>query len=236
MLKTKFGFPPHAHDLIVHVHLQSGAISAQLGVRRRNQSQSGIAISQSVAISRNRGSQSVNQPPSAAISRHQLPSVAISRNQSVLYIPDEGGNQSPSAAIRPHTHVLAHDRNQSPSVAISRHQPPSAAISHTHTYSRTVALHPIAISRMYPRMITIPIGPHPTGCDVGSAVSSTLVSPGAAHSSVRARYDAPDTTPGRAPSSVCVAAARHGAGTPPNQLVIRGTPARGDAMHTMPRT
>ena len=82
VLKTKFGFPPHAHDLIVHVHLQSGAISAQLGVRRRNQSQSGIAISQSVAISRNRGSQSVNQPPSAAISRHQSPSVAISRNQS----------------------------------------------------------------------------------------------------------------------------------------------------------
>ena len=26
VLKTIFGFPPHAHDLIVHVHLQSGAI------------------------------------------------------------------------------------------------------------------------------------------------------------------------------------------------------------------
>ena len=76
MLKTKFGFPPHAHDLIVHVHLQSGAISAQLGVRRRNQSQSGIAISQSVAISRNRGSQSVTQSPTVAISRNQPQSVA----------------------------------------------------------------------------------------------------------------------------------------------------------------
>ena len=75
---------------------------------------------------------------------------------------------------------------------------------------------------MYPRMITIPIGPHPTGCDVGRAVSSTRVSPGSAHSAVQE------------------AAARLGAGTltgtPPNQLVIRGTPARGDAMHTTPRT
>jgi hypothetical protein len=75
---------------------------------------------------------------------------------------------------------------------------------------------------MYPRMITIPIGPHPTGCDIGRAVSSTRVSPGSAHSAVQE------------------AAARLGAGTltgtPPNQLVIRGTPARGDAMHTTPRT
>ena len=45
-------------------------------------------------------------------------------------------------------------------------------------------------------------------------------------------------SPGSAHSAVQEAAARLGAGTltgtPPNQLVIRGTPARGDAMHTTP--
>ena len=57
VLKTIFGFPPHAHDLVVHVHLQSGAISV------RNQSIS-RQYSLSVAISR-------YQSPSAAISGHQ---------------------------------------------------------------------------------------------------------------------------------------------------------------------
>ena len=81
VLKTIFGFPPHAHDLIVHVHLQSGAISAQLGVRRRNQgSQSGFAIShnrsQSVAIGVRNQSLSRQQSPSVAISRNQPQSVA----------------------------------------------------------------------------------------------------------------------------------------------------------------
>ena len=28
VLKTIFRFPPHTHDLVVHVHLQSGAISS----------------------------------------------------------------------------------------------------------------------------------------------------------------------------------------------------------------
>ena len=76
VLKTIFRFPPHAHDLVVHVHLQSGAIQS-------NQQQSWFAIrvcnqsisrqySLSVAISRHQ-----SQP--VAISRHQSPSVAISR-------------------------------------------------------------------------------------------------------------------------------------------------------------
>ena len=97
VLKTKFGFPPHAHDLIVHVHLQSGAISAQLGVRRRNQSQSGIAISQSVAISRNRGSQSVTQSPTVATSRNQPQSAAISR------VPPSRWVRRAHSRARPHT-------------------------------------------------------------------------------------------------------------------------------------
>jgi hypothetical protein len=88
-------------------------------------------------------------------------------------------------------------------------------------------------------MITIPIGPHPTGCDVGRAVSSTRVSPGSTRAVSSTRV-----SPGSAHSAVQEAAARLGAGTltgtltgtPPNQLVIRGTPARGDAMHTTPRT
>ena len=86
---------------------------------------------------------------------------------------------------------------------------------------------------MYPRMITIPIGPHPTGCDIGRAVSSTRCDIGRAVPSTR-------VSPGSAHAAVHEAAARLGAGTltgtPPNQLVIRGTPARGDAMHTTPRT
>ena len=73
VLKTIFRFPPHTHDLVVHVHLQSGAIQS-------NQQQSWFAIrvcnqsisrqySLSVAISRHQ-----SQP--VAISRHQSPSVA----------------------------------------------------------------------------------------------------------------------------------------------------------------
>ena len=69
VLKTIFRFPPHTHDLVVHVHLQSGAIQSN------RRSQSGFAISQSVASIR-------YQWPSVAISRNQSPSVAISRHQS----------------------------------------------------------------------------------------------------------------------------------------------------------
>jgi hypothetical protein len=69
VLKTIFRFPPHTHDLVVHVHLQSGAI------RSNRRSQSGFAISQSVASIR-------YQWPSVAISRNQSQPVAISRHQS----------------------------------------------------------------------------------------------------------------------------------------------------------
>ena len=69
VLKTIFGFPPHTHDLVVHVHLQSGAI-------RSNQQQSWFAIRvYNQSISR-------QYSLSVAISRHQSPSVAISRHQS----------------------------------------------------------------------------------------------------------------------------------------------------------
>jgi len=69
VLKTIFRFPPHAYDLVVHVHLQSGAIQS-------NQQQS------AAIMVRNQGLQSVNQSPVFAISGHQSPSVATSRHQS----------------------------------------------------------------------------------------------------------------------------------------------------------
>ena len=87
VLKTIFGFPPHAHDLIVHVHLQSGAIRV-----------------------RNQGLQSVNQSTVFAISGHQSLSVAIGRHQwsSVAY-RHLGGHEELIAEL---AHVRDARRNQ----------------------------------------------------------------------------------------------------------------------------